>query len=243
MRSTNCSKARKMPARSPWFSRWSASTLVMIAADGRVSRNEPSLSSASTMASSPVPRCAFLPRLVEVSADREGRVDAAGLRAHGQQRGGRGLAVRSGDGDAAAVLERGGQGGGPAQHRHAAGPRGGELLVLRGDRGRVDEGVDVGQVLDRVPDVHVGADRAQGGDGERVTCLAAGDLDAAGEQDAGQGAHAGAGDTHDVHRPRSARAGTTSVAALRTSAAPGALQSCGRPSAASWVGRSVTAAS
>ena len=61
MRSTNSSKARKIPSRSPWFSRWSASTLVTMAAAGRASRKDPSLSSASTMASSPVPRWAFLP--------------------------------------------------------------------------------------------------------------------------------------------------------------------------------------
>ena len=51
----------------------------------------------------------------------------------------------------------------------------------------------------RVTDLDLGAERAQCGHGDRVARLAAADRDAALEQDAGQRAHPGPGDAHDVH--------------------------------------------
>jgi hypothetical protein len=66
------------------------------------------------------------------------------------------------------------------------------------------------------------------GHGDRLAGPAAADRHPEVEQDAGERAHPGAGDTHDVHTAEIGRAGIRSVAALRTSAAPGASQSSGR---------------
>ena len=140
-----------------------------------------------------------LARLVQVAADGEGRVDAAGLRGDDEQRGRRRLAVRAGDRDAAPVLERGGERGRAAQHALAAAARRDELLVVGVDRRGVDEGVGVVEVLRRVADPDVGAEGPQAGDGQRVARLAAAHRQPALEQDAGQRAHPRPGDPHDVH--------------------------------------------
>jgi hypothetical protein len=95
--------------------------------------------------------------------------------------------------------------------------------------GREDERVGVVEVPRGVADDDVGAERSQPGHGDRLPGLAAADRDPAVEQDAGERAHPGAGDAHDVHPAEigQCRDLIRSVAALRTSAAPGASQSSG----------------
>ncbi len=58
---TKSSNTRTYAASVPWWSRWSASTLVTMATDGENTRNEPSLSSASATNMPPLPWCALAP--------------------------------------------------------------------------------------------------------------------------------------------------------------------------------------
>ena len=87
------------------------------------------------------------------------------------------------------------------------------------DRRRVDERVGRVDVLWRVTDLDVGAERPQRRHGGRIARLAAADRDAALDQDAGQRAHPGPGDAHDVH-PAQRGQGRDHVGRRRCAPAP-----------------------
>jgi hypothetical protein len=143
--------------------------------------------------------------LVEVAADRERRVDAAVLQRHGEHRRRRGLAVRAGDRDAAPAGHHAGQRCRAREHGDAAALRLDDLRVARPDRRRGDDGVDVADVGGVVADVHDPAQRGQRGERPGVLGVAAGDEDAAGEQDARDAAHAGAAYADEVDAPGARR--------------------------------------
>jgi hypothetical protein len=88
-------------------------------------------------------------------------------------------------------------------------PRGDELLVPGVDGSREDERVGVVEVPRGVADDDVGAERSQPGHGDRLPGLAAADRQPAVEQDAGERAHPGAGDAHDVHPAETGTLNTT----------------------------------
>ncbi len=108
--------------------------------------------------------------------------------------------MRAGDGDAAPPGHDRGQRDRPRQHPEPALPRRRQLGVVRADGGRDDDGVGVPQVRGVVPDLDPGTQRPQGQQRRGVPPVAAGDADAAGQQDAGDAAHPGPADAHEVHR-------------------------------------------
>ncbi len=137
--------------------------------------------------------------LVEAAADREGRVRPAVLQGDREHRGRRGLAVGAGDRDGAAPGHHRGQRRGARQHQAAGGAGRGQFGVGLPDRGGDHDGVGIADLLGLVPDVHPGAERAQRGQRGGVLGVAAGDGDAAGQQDPRDAGHAGPADADEVH--------------------------------------------
>ena len=92
-------------------------------------------------------------RLVELAADRERRVGAAVLQRHGEQRGGRGLAVGAGDRDHRRPAHHRVERGRAGQQPQPPAPRLHDLGVVGAHRGGDDDGVGVGDLLGAVTDV------------------------------------------------------------------------------------------
>ncbi len=127
---------------------------------------------------------------------------ARGLQRDGEQRGGRGLAVRAGDRDDAAALHQRGHRGGPGQHGEAAAGRLGVLGVVGLHRGRHDDRVAAGEVVEVprvVADVHGRAEVGQRGEGRRRDPVAAAHRRAARDQHPRDAREPGAADADQVH--------------------------------------------
>ncbi len=137
--------------------------------------------------------------LVELAADRERRVGAAVLQRHREHRGGRRLAVRAGDGDAAVALHQSREGLGPPHHAQPALARGDQLGVLGLDGRRDDDGVGLGDVRRVVADPRVDADGTQRRDTTGVLRVAAAHGHPTRHQDARDAGHACAADADHVH--------------------------------------------
>ena len=140
--------------------------------------------------------------LVELAADRERRVGAAVLQRDGEHRGGRGLAVRARDGDAAVARHDGGERLGAAHHAHAALAGRDPLGVVSGMAVETMTVSTPATMLGVVADAGVDADGPQRREPARVLGVAAGHRDAAGDQDAGDAGHAGAADARRRGRAR-----------------------------------------
>ena len=101
---------------------------------------------------------------VELAADDDGGIEAGLAQHRGDQRGGGGLAVRAGDGDAVLEPHQLGEHLGARDHGDAALARDHELGVVALHRGREHHHVGVRHVLGAVADVDRGAQRAQARD-------------------------------------------------------------------------------
>jgi hypothetical protein len=141
-------------------------------------------------------------RLGDLAADDERRVLAGLLQDERGHRRGRGLAVRAGHRDRPPSGHRRGERLGAVQHAQAAPPRLDELQVVLRDRGGVHDGVHTVQVGRLVCHVDGAAERAQPGQRRPLAQLAAGDRDAAGEQEPGQPTHAHPADPDEVDRTK-----------------------------------------
>ncbi len=108
------------------------------------------------------PEVGVAPGRAEHPADGVRRVDAAGEQGDGQQRGGRGLAVRAGDGHHPAVEHHRLQAGRARQHQQSAALGLEDLRVVLARRGGDDHGVGVAEVRGGVPEEAGHAELPQG---------------------------------------------------------------------------------
>ncbi len=229
--------ARWMPSRSPWFSRWSASTLVTTASSGRASRNDPSLSSASTTASSPAPTWALPPSASSAPRAHDGSTPHARAPAVSS------AAVvvlpcvpviatvrRSSKAAARAAARRSTCSPGRARAAASSGCAGGiavEYTTVSAES----------RCSAECPSTTVApAARSACSVGDSRCSQPLTEIPRSSRTRASALMPAPAIPMRCT-RPSEASGGTTSVAALRTRAAPGAAQSAGRPAAASAVGR------
>ena len=150
---------------------------------------------------------------VEPPADDEGRVEPALGETTRHQTGGRGLAVRAGDGDAALQAHELAQHLGAWDHRNARGVRGGDLGVgfrhRRGDYHHVRTLHERGVVTDHDFD----AESLQALRGRRCAQVGSAYVEFQVVQHLGDAAHAGATDADEMHTPYP-RAKCASAAAL-----------------------------
>jgi hypothetical protein len=139
-------------------------------------------------------------RLVEVAADGEGGVHAAGLHRDGEHRGGRGLPVRAGHGDAALAGHHRGQRHRTRQHPQAPLAGGGELgLSSRmAVETTTEVGVASGRVVGASPPGHRARRSASSVGVSRRSLPETGTPRASSES--GDAAHPGAAECRPVHR-------------------------------------------
>ena len=142
---------------------------------------------------------------VDDAAIDHGRVEAAGIEQRGDQRGGRGLAVGAGDGDAAFQPHQLGQHLGAPHHRQALGARGHQFRIVLLDGGGDHQHVGAVDVLGLVADGDLDALVAQPLDVGAVGHVGAGDGIAEIGQHLGDPAHADAADADEMHRTDVAR--------------------------------------
>ncbi len=153
----------------------------------------------------PAPPEVAAPRL-HAPADDAGRRAAGAGEGLGGHDGGGGLAVRPGDADDDEAVDRGAERLGAADHREAERRGARELGVRGGDRARCDDGTRAVDVRAVVAAVHDDAERLEVGVAGG-THVAAGDPEAAADEELGERAHPRAGDADEVHRPRIGRGG------------------------------------
>ncbi len=135
---------------------------------------------------------------VELAADHEGRVDSGFGQHAGDQRGGGGLAVSAGDGDAAAQPHQLGQHHGARHDRHMARARGQHLGVVALYGGGGDDRVGAGDMRGLMTDMDADAQFGQPARHGAVGLIGAGDGVAEVVQDLGDAAHAGTTDADEM---------------------------------------------
>jgi hypothetical protein len=138
-------------------------------------------------------------RVVEIAADREGRVRTAVLQRDREHRRRGRLAVGAGHRDAAPPDHGGSQRGGPRDHRDSPPDGLDDLRVAGPDRRGDHHGLGVGDVVGPVAEMDGRPERAQRDDLAVLLDVAAGHIDAAREVDARDARHADAADAHEVH--------------------------------------------
>ncbi len=147
------------------------------------------------------------PVLRQLAADRERRVDTAGLQSDGQQRRRRGLAVGARDRYASRPGHRGGQRLGPVQDRDPLGMRGAQLRVRVPDGRRDHHGVGVVNQGRVVAHVDGGTLRRQRVQQRRLARVGARHGHPLGQHDPGDTGHARAADRDEVHAAEILRGG------------------------------------
>ncbi len=136
---------------------------------------------------------------VQVAADGVRRLETERAEGDGEHGGGGRLAVGAGDGDRAQAVHQGREGVGAVHDRDAALVGGGQLGVVRADRGGDDDaGGVLGEVVGRVADVDRHAEGAQGVGRRGVLGVAARHLRAALREDLRDARHAGSADADEV---------------------------------------------
>ncbi|MNZ82244.1 hypothetical protein D3C78_1009380 [compost metagenome] len=144
---------------------------------------------------------------VQAAADDEGRVQAAGGEHRGDQAGGGGLAVGTGDGDTVAVAHQLGKHLGARHHRDAALEGNGDLGVGLVDGTGHHQHVGVLGVLGAVADKDLCAEAFQACGHGRGLEVGTGDLVAQVQQHFGDPAHAHAADADEVDAADAAHLG------------------------------------
>jgi hypothetical protein len=138
------------------------------------------------------------PGRVQPAADHEGRVESAGGQHAGHEAGGRGLAVRAGDGDALLQPHQFRQHHRARHHGHAAGAGGQDLRIAGGHRGRDHDCVGTGDVPGGVTQRNRRAKLRQPLRGRVGRDVRTADLVPQRQQDLGNAAHSGAADADEV---------------------------------------------
>ena len=142
---------------------------------------------------------------VDDAAVDHGRIEPAGVEQRGHQRGGGGLAVGAGDGDARFQPHQLGQHFGAPHHRQALGARGDQLGIILLDGGGHHHHVGAVDVLRLVADGDLDALVAQPLDVTALGDVGAGDGVAEINEHLGDAAHADAADADEMDRADIAR--------------------------------------
>ena len=137
--------------------------------------------------------------LVGVSSDHERRIHAGALQDQRDHRGGRGLAVGTGDGDLSATRRRGRERLRPSPGRDPATARLDQLGVVVTDRGGDDDRVRVAEVAHVVTHGDRGAEGPELLHTLRVLQIRAGDAHSPRQEQPREVPHAGASDPDHVH--------------------------------------------
>ena len=134
-----------------------------------------------------------------VTADGEGRVHSGTPQHDGDHGGGGGLAVGSCHGHQVLLPHRSGQCHRAVDDPQVPPPRLGQFRVLLADRGGDHHGVGIGHVGSVMSHEGPGSQGTQGTQARRVLGIGAGHGDALGNKHPGDGGHARAAETDEVH--------------------------------------------